>query len=68
MTSDLRDTQDDLAFIRALVTDTPRTQASGGWLFMAGGGLYCLTAGLALLLFMALPGWIMIRQAARKAV
>ena len=31
MTGDLRTAQDDLAFLRALVTDAPRTQASSSW-------------------------------------
>ena len=47
---------------------------SAGWLASAVAlgfmtrtmDLYCLTIGIALLLFMALPGWIMTRQAARE--
>lgn len=45
MTGDLRDTQDDLAFIRSIIDQAPRTQASGGKLFLVGGlayGVQCM--------------------------
>lgn len=60
MTGDLRNTQDDLAFLRALVTDTPKTQASGGWLFLAGGVLYgaqCLFFWAQMTFRFQMPGW-----------
>lgn len=40
MTSDLRNTQDDLAFIRSIIDQAPKTQASGGLLFLVGGLAY----------------------------
>jgi len=40
MTSDLRNTQDDLAFVRSIIDQAPKTQASGGLLFLVGGLTY----------------------------
>jgi len=60
MNGELNSAQDDLAFLRALVNDAPKTQSAGGWLFLAGGTLF----GLQSLFFWAqmafqlqLPSW-----------
>lgn len=49
MTADLRNTQDDLAFVRSIIDQGPRTQSSAGQLFLAGGltyGVQCAGYGL----------------------
>jgi len=49
MTADLRNTQDDLAFVRSIIEQGPRTQSSAGKLFLAGGlvyGVQCAGYGL----------------------
>jgi hypothetical protein len=49
MSADLRDTQDDLAFVRSIIDQAPKTQSSAGQLFLVGGlayGAQCAGYGL----------------------
>ena len=60
MNGDLNSARDDLAFLRALVNDAPRTQSAGGWLFLAGGvlfGLQCLFFWAQMVFRIQLPAW-----------